>query len=173
MVKLWKILERLNVKMFKTHEEARSMFSKPLYKDHVVFNDNLVAVLNNVSSVKFDKPIYLGMCILDYSKLLMYQFYYERINKLWPRNQIIGYDTDSFFLNIETEDVYKDMKLIQDDLDTSNYAKSGSKNHSSDHFLYSTKNKKVIGKFKDELGGRIMSELVFSKKQSICLFSRK
>ena len=65
------------------------------------------------------------------------------------------------------------MKLIQDDLDTSNYAESGSKNHSLDHFLYSTKNKKVIGKFKDELGGRIMSELVFFKKQSICLFSRK
>ena len=48
---------RVNVKMLKTHEEARSMFSKPLYKDHAVFNDNLIAVLNNVSSVKFDKPI--------------------------------------------------------------------------------------------------------------------
>ena len=98
------------------------------------------------------------MCILDYSKLLMYQFYYERINKLWPNNQIIGYDTDSFFLNIETEDVYEDMKLIQDDLDTSNYP--------SDHFLYSTKNKKVIGKFKDELGGAIMSELVFLRSKA-------
>ena len=73
---------RLNVKMLNTHKEARTMFSKPLYKDHVVFNDNLRAVLNNVPSVKFDKPIYLGMCILDYNKLLMYQFYYERINKL-------------------------------------------------------------------------------------------
>ena len=149
---------RVNVKMLNTHEEARRMFSKPTYKDHVVFNDNLIAVLNNVPSVKFNKPIYLGMCILDYSKLLMYQFYYERINKLWPSNQIIGYDTDSFFLNIETEDVYKDMKLMQDDLDTNNY--------SSDHFLYSTKNKKVIGKFKDELGGRIMSELVFLRSKA-------
>ena len=157
---------RVNVKMLKTQEEARKMFSKPTYKDHVVFNNDLIAVLNNVPSVKFDKPIYLGMCILDYSKLLMYQFYYERINKLWPNNQIIGYDTDSFYLNIETEDVYKDMKLIQDDLDTSNYAESGSKNHSSDHFLYSTKNKKVIGKFKDELGGRIMSELVFLRSKA-------
>ena len=158
---------RVNVKILNTHEEARRMFSKPTYKDHVVFNDNLIAVLNNVLSVKFYKPIYHGMCILDYSKLLMYQFYYERINKLWPRNQIIGYDTGRFFLNIETEDVYKDMKLIQDDLDTSNYAESGSKNHhSSDHFLYSTKNKKVIGKFKDELGGRIMSELVFLRSKA-------
>ena len=50
------------------------------------------------------------------------------------------------------------MKLIQDDLDTSNY--------SSDYFLYSTKNKKVIGKFKDELGGDIMSELVFLRSKA-------
>ena len=69
------------------------------------------------------------------------------------------------FLILETEDVYKDMKLIQDDLDISNC--------SSDHFLYSTINKKVIGKFKDELGGRITSELVFLIIQSICFFSRK
>ena len=65
--------------MLKTAEEARRMFSKPTYKDHVIFNDNLIAVLNNIPSVKFNKPIYLGMCILDYSKLLMYYFYYERI----------------------------------------------------------------------------------------------
>ena len=45
---------RVNVKM-NIHEEARTMFSKPLYKDHVVFNDNLIAVLNNVPSIKFDK----------------------------------------------------------------------------------------------------------------------
>ena len=60
---------RVNVKMLNTHEEARTMFSKLLYKDHVVFNGNLIAVLNNVPSVKFDKPIYLGMCILDYSNV--------------------------------------------------------------------------------------------------------
>ena len=65
---------RVVVKMLNTHEEARKMYSKPTYKDHVVFNDTLIAVLNNILSVKFDKPIYLGMCILDYSKLLMHQF---------------------------------------------------------------------------------------------------
>ena len=52
----------------------------------------------------------------------MYQFYYEKINKLWSSNEIIGFDTDSFFLNIQTKDVYEDLKLIQDDLDTSNYS---------------------------------------------------
>ena len=39
------------------------MFSKPTYKDHIIFNKDLIAVVNNVSSVKFDKPIYLGMCV--------------------------------------------------------------------------------------------------------------
>ena len=34
------------------------MFSKPVYKDHIIFNDILIGVLNNISSVKFDKPVY-------------------------------------------------------------------------------------------------------------------
>ena len=74
------------------------------------------------------------MSILDYSKLLMYQFYCEKINKLWPSNEIIGYDTDSFFLNIPTKDVYEDLKLIQEDIDTSNYLETNP--------LFSKKNKK-------------------------------
>ena len=149
---------RINVELISTEEEAKKMFSKPTYKDHIIFNDNLLAVLNNIPSVKFDKPIYLGMCILDYSKLIMYKFYYEKINKLWPDNQIIGYDTDSFFLDIPTKDVYDDMQKIKKYLDTSNY--------SEDHYLFSPKNKKVIGKFKDELSGKVMSELVFLRSKA-------
>ena len=103
---------RVSVNLQSTEQEARKMFSKPTYKDHIIFNEDLIAVLNNVSSVKFDKPIYLGMCVLDYSKLLMYMFYYEVIDKLWLNNEIIGFDTDSFFLDIYTEDIYEDMKKI-------------------------------------------------------------
>ena len=134
---------------------------KCLVNQHIritLFNEDLIAVLNNVSSVKFDKPIYLGMCVLDYSKLLMYMFYYEVINKLWPNNEIIGFDTDSFFLNIYTKDIYEDMKKIIEHLDTSNYEK--------DNPLFSNNNKKVIGKFKDELGGKIMTELVFLRSKA-------
>ena len=50
------------------------------------------------------------MVILEYSKLTMYKFYYEKINILWPLNEIIGYETDSFFLNTHTDDAYKDIK---------------------------------------------------------------
>ena len=159
------IRERINLKFAKTKEQARQMFSKPTYKDHIIFTDDLIAILNNNPSVKFNKPIYLGMCILDFSKLTMYKFYYEKINKLWLDNEIIGYDTDSFFLNITTEDVYKDMLQILDDLDTSNYPKN--------YFLYSDKNKKVIGKFKDELAGMIMSEIVFLRSKAYSFLVEK
>ncbi len=43
----------------------------------------------------------------------MYEFYNDTINKLWPSNKILNFDSDSFFLNIETEDLYKDMKKIK------------------------------------------------------------
>ena len=105
--------------------------------------------MNNITSVTFNKPIYTGMCVLDYSKLLMYKFYYETINVIWPDNEVLLYDTDSYFLNIFTDDVYEDMKQIQNELDTSDYSK--------DHPLHSNQNKKVIGKFKDELAGKVMS----------------
>ena len=156
------IWNRICIKLLRTGEEARTMFSKPLYK-HITFNDELIGVVNNIPSIKFDKPIYLGMCILDCSKILMYKFCFEKINKLWPSNEIIGYDTDSFFLNIPAEDVYEDLKLIQDDLDTSNYPKTINHWPEDDvrYSLFSEKNKKVIGKFKDELNGNIMSELIF------------
>ena len=97
------------------------------------------------------------MCILDYSKLLMYQFCYVKINKLWPSNEIIGYDTDSFFLNIQTKDVCEDLKFIQDDLDTSNYSCHWPEGDARCS-LFSNKNKKVISKFKDELDDQIMTE---------------
>ena len=86
----------------------------------------------------------------------MYRFYYEVINEVWSDNEIIGFDTDSYFLSIKTKDIFKDFKKVQDELDTSDYPK--------DHPLYSVDNKKVIGKFKDELNGKIMNEICFFKK---------
>jgi hypothetical protein len=159
------IRDRTNVKLITDEQEAKKYYSKPEFKDQVIFNEDLIAILNNVPSVKFNKPIYTGMCVLDYSKLVMYEFYYEKINNLWSSNQIVGYDTDSFFLEIKTEDVYRDLEKIQDDLDTSDYPK--------EHLLHSVKNKKVIGKFKDELNGTIMTEIVFLRSKAYCFESTK
>jgi hypothetical protein len=88
----------------------------------------------------------------------MYKFYYEVINTLWERNELVASDTDSIFLSVRTKDIYEDMKEIIDELDTSDYPKN--------HQLYSEKNKKVIGKFKDELNGKIMNEIVFLRSKA-------
>ncbi|CAC5383512.1 unnamed protein product [Mytilus coruscus] len=101
---------RSEIKLLTDREEVKKYIKKPNFKDSTIFNDNLVAIENNVTSVKFNKPIYLGQAILDYSKQLMYDFYYNVVNKLWKKNELIASDTDSIFLNIKTEDIYEDMK---------------------------------------------------------------
>ena len=149
---------RSEIKLTTIKEEVKKYISKPNFKDSIIFNENFVAIVNNVTSVKFDKPIYLGQAILDYSKLLMYQFYYNIVNELWPKNELVASDTDSIFLSIKTRDVYEDMKQIIYHLDTSDYPEN--------HPLHSKENKKVIGKFKDELNGKIMNEIVFLRSKA-------
>ena len=106
--------------------------------------------------IKFDKPIYAGFCILDLSKSLMYDFHYNYIVKKYGQKQkLLFTDTDSLAYEIKTEDFYQD---ISDDVvekfDTSNYAKD----HPSG--IKTGCNKKVIGKMKDECGGKQITEFV-------------
>ena len=106
--------------------------------------------------VKMNKRINLGMSILDLSKTLMYEFWYDYIKpKYQDRAKLCYMDTDSFGIHIKTEDFYKD---ISNDVEkwffTSNY-------DDKDKILLPIgKSKKVIGLFKDELRGRIMKEFV-------------
>ena len=108
------------------------------------------------TKAKMDKPLYLGMSILDISKRLMYEFWYDYIKpKYRDRSKLCFMDTDSFVIHIITEDFYKDIANdIERWLDTSNYDKN------NDRPLPIAKNKKVIGLFKDELGGKIMKVFV-------------
>ena len=104
--------------------------------------------------VKMNKPIYLGFSILDLSKIVMYEFWYDYMKPKYADNVKLCYmDTDSFIMHIKTGDFYKD---IADDVekgsDTSNL--SASPLNSVVHYL------KEIIKMKDELGGKIMTEFV-------------
>lgn len=86
-----------------------------------------------------NKPIYVGMCILDLSKYFMYDFYYNHLRKEYgDRCTLLNTDTDSLLLKIETEDIYQDMAKNADFYDTSDYPTT--------HPLYSTKNKKCWGR---------------------------
>ena len=103
-----------------------------------------------------NKPVYLGQAILDISKILMYEFWYNYIKPKYEDKARLCYmDTDSFVIYIKTEDFYEDIANdVERWFDTSNYDKN------DERPLPIGKNKKVIGLFKDELGGKIMKEFV-------------
>ena len=101
-----------------------------------------------------NKPIYLGLSILEISKTLMYEFWYDYRKSKYANNVKLCYmDTDSFIMNIETNDFYKDISNdVENRFDTSNYEVRRP--------LPTGKNNKVIGLMKDELGGKIITEFV-------------
>ena len=107
------------------------------------------------TEVKMNKPIYLGQAILDISKTLMYEFWYDYIKlKYGDKARLCYTDTDSLVIYVETEDFYKDIAGdVEKWFDTSNY------NKNDERLLPIGINKKVIGMFKDELGGK-MTELI-------------
>ena len=101
-----------------------------------------------------NKPVYLGMSILDIGKTLMYKFWYEYFKpKYGDRAKLCYADTDSFIIHIITEDFFEDISNdVEMWYDTSNCDENDKRP------LPIGKNKKVIGLFKDELGGKIMKE---------------
>ena len=100
-----------------------------------------------------NKPIYLGQAILDFSKTLMYEFWYDYIKPKYGDNARLCYmDTDSFIMHMKTEDFYKHISNdVNKWFDTSDFNKN-------DYRPLEIGKNKVIGKFKDQLGGKIMSE---------------
>ena len=104
--------------------------------------------------VKTNKPVYLGMSILDISKTLVYEFWYNYLKPKYKDNAKLCYvDTDSFVIHIFTEDFFEDINNdVERWFDTSNYGKNDKRP------LQIGVNKKVIGMFKDELEGKIMKE---------------
>jgi len=147
------IENRVDIRIVNDEEELLKLTSKDTYASRTIFDENMVAVHMKRISVKYDKPIYVGMSILDLSKTLMYGFHYEHMKPKYGSNlKLLFTDTDSFMYEIKTEDLYEDMKSDLDLYDTSDYPKG--------HELHSVKHKKVIGKMKDEACGMIITEFV-------------
>ena len=105
-----------------------------------------MAVHKIKETLTLNRPAYMGMCILDLSKTLMYEFHYQYIKEKYDdRATLLFADTDSLTYEIETEDVYQDFWNDKDKFDNSDYPKNSP--------YYDESNKKVIGKFKDEACG--------------------
>ena len=150
------IRNRVNIQLVNNEVKAKKLAAKPNYQHCTIFDENLVAIHMKKTKLVFNKPVYLGMCILDLSKTLMYDFHYNYIKKKYgTKAKLLFTDTDSLAYEIETEDFYKDISEdVKAKFDTSNF--------SSDHpsGIPTGLNKKVIGMMKDECGGKIMREFV-------------
>lgn len=133
---------------------AGSLVSKLNCRNVAIFNENLVAVQMERLKVTYNKPIYIGFSVLELSKLLMYNFYYDFLKPLYQKNiQLCYMDTDSFILLIHTDDIYNDMKLHLSKFDTSNFPPNNI-------FNIPLQNKSILGLFKDENAGKIQTEFV-------------
>ena len=153
-----------DIKLVTTDKRRNQLVSEPNCHKTKWFSENLVAIEMKKAKVKMNKSIYLGLSILDLSKIVMYEFWYDYIKPKYQDNAKLCYmDTGSFIINIKTEDFYED---IADDLekrfDTSNYECNFVESNSIkvNRPLPKGKNKEVIGLMKDELGRKLMTEFV-------------
>ena len=77
-----------------------------------IFDNYLVAIGKNKVTLRLNKPEYAGICILDLSKVLMYEFYYGCLkNKNASKSRLFFIDTDSLMYEIKTEDIYEDLGI--------------------------------------------------------------
>ena len=160
-----KVRKHRDIKLATTEEQKIELVSEPNYHKTKHFSDNLLAIEMNKTKVKINKPVYIGMSILDISKTLMYEFWYDYVKPKYKDKAKLCYtDTDSFVINIFTEDFFEDINNdVEGWFDTSDY-------HENDKIpLPMGMNKTVIGIFKDELGGKIMKEF-FALRVKTCTY---
>ena len=151
-----------DIKLVTTEKRRLKLVSEPHYHTTKHFSENLIAIEMKKTKVKINKPIYLGASILDISKTLIYKFWYDYLKPKYNDKVKLCYmDTDSFIIIIKTEDFYKDIANdVERWFDTSNYDKNDKRP------LPIGKNEKAIGLFKDELGGKIMTEVVANRART-------
>lgn len=145
--------KRVNVKLVTNEEKLKQISSKPSFISCKIFNKNLVAVHKIKEQLVLNRPAYIGMCILDLSKTLMYDFHYNYIKKKYNNKaKLLFTDTDSLTYEITADNVYKDFWVDKQLFDNSEYPE--------DSLFYEKTNKKVIGNFKDEACGIPLKEFV-------------
>ena len=131
--------KRVDVRLVTNEKKLDKLTSKPTFVSSKIFNENLMAVHKVKKTLTLNRPAYMGMCILDLSKTLMYDFHYNYIKKKYNnRAKLLFTYTDSLTYEIEAEDVYKDFWNDKDMFDNSDYLESSP--------YYCNVNKKIIGK---------------------------
>ena len=123
--------------------------AKPNFKNSSVFTENLVAIQMRKLCVEYNKPVYVGFTVLELSKTILYEFYYNYIKRKYGERATLLYtDTDSLILEVKTENFYEDMKTDLDKYDTSKF-----KSHNKHGMPI---NESVLGRMKDEYSGQVL-----------------
>ena len=147
------IRKHRDIKLVTTDKKRSKLVSEPNYHTINLLSEDLSIIEMKKTKVKMNKPIYLGLSILEISKILMYEFWYDYMKPKYNDNVRLCYmDTDSFIMNIKKYF----SKDISDDVDT----KFDTSNYEVKRPLPIRKNKKVIGLMKDELGEGIITEFI-------------
>ena len=152
--KMENIRKHRDIKLLTTDKKRSKLVSEPNYHTINLISEDLSIIERKKTKAKMKKPIYLGLSILEISKILINEFWYDYMK---PKNgndvKLCYMDTDSFIMNIKTNDFYEDIANdVENRFDTSNYKVNRP--------LPMGKNKKVIGLMKDELGRKIITEFV-------------
>ena len=146
------IRKHRDIKLVTTDKKRSKLVSEPNYHTINLISENLSIIEMKITKVKMNKPIYLGLSILQISKILMYEFWYDYMKPKYGNKVKLCYtDMDTFIINIKTNYFYED---ISDDVE----CKFDTSNYEVKRPLPIGKNKKVIDLMKDELGGKIITE---------------
>ena len=115
-----------DLKLVVTEQRQKKLTSEPNYDSYRQFNNDLMVIEMGKTEVLMDKPISVGQAILDISKTLMYEFWYDYLNpKYQDKVKLCYMDTDSFIIHIETHDFLEDIANDVDEwFDTSKYDKN-------------------------------------------------
>ena len=150
--------KRVVIHLVKDAEKAAKPVNKSNFESVKIFDEFLIAVKMRKTKVFMTKPIYVGMTVLDLSKLLMYDFLYGYVRTKWEKCSLLYTDTDSLMLEIETDDFFADISGdVEKWFDTNNYSKELAAERGVPIF---PENNKKIGLMKDECGGKILTEFV-------------
>ena len=138
------LFKRTDYRLVSSRKQSLDLIAKLTFKDYTVYNEKLAGIHLDPCSVTLNKPSYVGVAVLEISKVLIYEFYYKKVKATYgDRATFLMTDTDSLFIRKETDDWYDDIREgVPTWYDTSAYPK--------DHLAGLPRvNKKVIGMMKD------------------------
>lgn len=153
------VRNRVDIRIVTSDKAFQKLVRQAKFKEHRIISENVVAVQMRRNSIVMNKPVYVGMVVLDLSKVHMYKFHYEVLKEhfKYPECELeLAYlDTDGGFWALKTE------LNINDIMKQPSFSKwmDGSV-YPTGHPLKCDKNKGKIGTFKDETRGRSLLEYI-------------